>query len=94
MDNDVNGKVNEYRHHCQVQLNWLIKHFRKCFGFGTIYNGKFKTRTFGCFYLFDTVYTMYGLSYNRIILPYQNILCVHVIDLKLTFKLMDPPEGI
>lgn len=32
MDNDVNGKVNEYRQHCQVQLNWLIKHLRKCFG--------------------------------------------------------------
>lgn len=31
MDNDVNGKVNEYRQYCQVQLNWLIKHFRKCF---------------------------------------------------------------
>lgn len=59
--------------------------------FGTIYNGRFKTMTFGCFYLFDTVHTMHGLSSNRIILP-ENI--GHVIDLKLTFKLMDPPEGI
>lgn len=33
--NDVNGKVNEYRHrhYCQVQLYWVIKHFRKYFGF-------------------------------------------------------------
>lgn len=36
MDNDVNGKVNEYRQlHCQVQLNWIIKHFRECVGSDT-----------------------------------------------------------
>lgn len=51
--NDVNGKVNDCtvgRLHCQVQLNWIIKHFRKLQCQFDCVNliGRFETAMIGC----------------------------------------------